>query len=704
MHDLISSIIPTLGQIGFWGYWLVLLISFLESLVVVGSFFPGTIVIVFAGFLVSEGTFHFGNLVFFAALGAVLGDSLSYYLGTKGTRFFHNENKLLKQTHIDKGEEFFKKHGNKSILMGRFIGIIRPIIPFIAGLSKMRTRSFLFWNILSALLWSIAYAGLGFFFGGTWGVVRMWSARAGFLLFALITISLVLWTLLRYSIPFFKIVGSLLLSFKEAAGENENIKRITKKYPTFFQFLKRRSDLHSFRGLPFTLIGLLFVYFFFVLTGVAEEIINAGPIAMTDIRIENLIYMFRDAEMLRVFLFITYLGNWQTILVISTAFLFVFFISGKRSYFIPFIVSTSGATFVSYIGKVATHRPRPELSFYLEKGYSFPSGHATIAVAFYGFIGYFIFQQVKKWEHKIAVIFFTLLTILLIGFSRLYLGVHFFSDVWGGFLLGTLWLLIGISLTEIFKKKNTFLLGEHKSKKHASILICTIITTTLCFYAILATRYQPEKNIIELSNREQIVTDNILKTFEEKKLPKFSETPTGNIQEPLNVIFVAQNDDQLIDTLEQAGWRSADPINPGSLLLAAKAMLENKEYKTAPMTPTFWNTKVPTFGFQKPTQANTIRERHHFRIWKTDLVDQKSGYAIYVGTGSFDKNAKWGPLTHAISPDIDTERQYLFDSLNKNYLIKNFQKEPFVTPEIGKNFSGDQFFTDGNIFIIFRVK
>jgi undecaprenyl-diphosphatase len=700
MPDLTSLIIPTLKNIGFWGYWLVLLVSFLESLVVVGSFFPGTVIIVFAGFLVSEGTFHFGDLVLFAALGAVLGDGISYYLGTKGTRFFHNENKLLKQTHIDKAEDFFKKNGHKSILLGRFIGIIRPIIPFVAGLSKMKPRSFLFWNIFSAISWSIAYIGIGYFFGGTWGIVQAWSERAGFLLFALVTISLVFWALLRYSIPSFKIIGSLLTSFKEAVGENQDVKRLVKKHPVTFHFLKKRFDRDNFNGLPLTLIGIVFMYFFFSLIGVVEGIVKAGPVVLTDTRIANLIYMFRDTEMLRAFLFITYLGNKEMIVVMSAAFTLIFYLSGKRSYFIPLAVSGAGAWVVSFVGKIAVHRPRPEISFYLEDGFSFPSGHATIAAAFYGFIGYFIFQQVKKWESKIAVVFFTLLTIFLIGFSRLYLEVHFFSDVWGGFLLGALWLLIGVSLTEIFKKRNTFLLGEHKPKKHANLYILIIVLITICSYALLATRFQPEQNILKISNGEQIITDNILKTFEDKKLPKFSETPTGAVQEPLNVIFIAQSDDHLIDTLEQAGWYSADPINPGSLLLSAQAMLENKEYKTAPMTPTFWNTKVPTFGFQKPTETNTLRSRHHFRIWKTTLV-QTEGSSVYVGTGSLDVGAKWGFVTHKISPDIDTEREFLFNSLQKNKLIKSFQKEKFVTPDIGMNFSGDQFFSDGYVYIIF---
>ena len=90
---------------------------------------------------------------------------------------------------------------------------------------------------------------------------------------------------------------------------------------------------------------------------------------------------------------------------------------------------------------------------YLEKSFSFPSGHATIAVAFYGFIIYFLIKNVKSWNRKINIFFTGFILIILIGFSRLYLGVHFVSDVWAGYLIGAIWLIIGIGFTEFYLLK-----------------------------------------------------------------------------------------------------------------------------------------------------------------------------------------------------------------------------------------------------------
>ena len=164
--DYLNLLMSTLESIGGFGYWLIFLIAFAESLAFVGTILPGTTLVVFAGLLASLGHFSVVILILFAAVGAILGDGLSYFLGTKGKDFFKNENKFLKLSHLEKGEEFFKKHGPKSVFLGRFIGFIRPIIPFVAGLSKMNKWTFLFWNVSSAFLWAILYLLIGYFFGG----------------------------------------------------------------------------------------------------------------------------------------------------------------------------------------------------------------------------------------------------------------------------------------------------------------------------------------------------------------------------------------------------------------------------------------------------------------------------------------------------------------------------------------------------------
>jgi undecaprenyl-diphosphatase len=163
--NFFNHIFEILTNLGFGWYWIILFFSFLESLVLIGEFVPGTTLVVFVGFMSAQGFLNIGNLIWIVAISAIFGDGLSFYLGAKGTHFFRNENKFLKLAHLEYGEKFFHKYGGKSILLGRFIGPLRSIVPFIAGLSKMDKKKFLYWNILSGFLWSIFYLFLGFFLG-----------------------------------------------------------------------------------------------------------------------------------------------------------------------------------------------------------------------------------------------------------------------------------------------------------------------------------------------------------------------------------------------------------------------------------------------------------------------------------------------------------------------------------------------------------
>jgi undecaprenyl-diphosphatase len=191
--------------------------------------------------------------------------------------------------------------------------------------------------------------------------------------------------------------------------------------------------------------------------------------------------------------------------------------------------------------------------------------------------------------------------------------------------------------------------------------------------------------------------ENISAEFDENKIPKYSETLTGRAQQPMNFMIISRNDDELKSFFEKAGWYLARKPNIKSMYLVAKSAFLNKEDKTGPITPSFWNEQVHSFGFQKSTPAKTARQRHHSRFWKTNIV--KDGKSVYVGTASFDKGIKWF-ITHQIDPDIDTEVEYLFNDLKSTGLIKNYKKENFVKPVLGKNLAGDQFFTRGEIYII----
>ncbi len=161
----IDVLAPLLLSLGLWVYAFVFLLAILESAPVLGTFTPGTLMLLFIGLLCSQGHILVLPAILFATLGGIAGDSAGYYLGRYGRNFIKENKGLLRTGHLDIGKTYFYKHGGKSVFLGRFIGPIRPIIPLIAGMVHMSFRRFFVLNVASALLWASLYIACGFLFG-----------------------------------------------------------------------------------------------------------------------------------------------------------------------------------------------------------------------------------------------------------------------------------------------------------------------------------------------------------------------------------------------------------------------------------------------------------------------------------------------------------------------------------------------------------
>ncbi|OGK14654.1 hypothetical protein A3C98_03835 [Candidatus Roizmanbacteria bacterium RIFCSPHIGHO2_02_FULL_37_15] len=158
--DLIK-ILPTIGYFGIFA------IVFAESGLLVGFFLPGDSLLFTAGFLASQGVFDIRILAFLCFTGAVLGDSIGYAFGHKvGRRLFHKKDSLLfHRDNLIKAERFYEKHGKKTIVIARFMPMIRTFAPIVAGVGNMEYKSFLAYNIIGGLLWGIGITIAGYFLG-----------------------------------------------------------------------------------------------------------------------------------------------------------------------------------------------------------------------------------------------------------------------------------------------------------------------------------------------------------------------------------------------------------------------------------------------------------------------------------------------------------------------------------------------------------
>lgn len=156
-----DTIIKTLGLLG------VIAIIFLETGAFFGFFFPGDSLLFTAGFLASQGYLSFSLLLIGTFLAAVIGDSVGYAFGRKvGPTLFKKEDSLFfNKKHILKAENFYKEHGKKTIILARFMPIVRTFAPIVAGIGNMNYRTFLSYNILGGFLWTWLMLWLGYGLG-----------------------------------------------------------------------------------------------------------------------------------------------------------------------------------------------------------------------------------------------------------------------------------------------------------------------------------------------------------------------------------------------------------------------------------------------------------------------------------------------------------------------------------------------------------
>lgn len=179
---------PFILALGFWVYACIVLLSALESAPVLGTFTPGTLMLLFLGFLVSQGQLSFVPVILFATLGGVIGDTAGYFVGKYGRSFIKENKGLLRTGHLESGKTYFSKHGGKSVFLGRFIGPIRPIIPLVAGMVHMSFRRFALLNVSSAFLWASLYVALGYIFGNQIELIDSIVSRVGAVATALIVL------------------------------------------------------------------------------------------------------------------------------------------------------------------------------------------------------------------------------------------------------------------------------------------------------------------------------------------------------------------------------------------------------------------------------------------------------------------------------------------------------------------------------------
>jgi membrane protein DedA with SNARE-associated domain len=182
-----------------YGYWAVFFGVMLEN---AGVPVPGETILLIAGYFASTGKFHLWLVMLIAATGAVIGDNIGFAIGHhygRGVLLRFGRFIFLTPKRVERMEKYFESHGNKTVLVARFITGLRVFAALFAGASKMPWRVFVVYNVAGAILWSIVITTLGYLFGASLPLLVKWVGRSGtILLIAAIVIGVVVWRVQRH--------------------------------------------------------------------------------------------------------------------------------------------------------------------------------------------------------------------------------------------------------------------------------------------------------------------------------------------------------------------------------------------------------------------------------------------------------------------------------------------------------------------------
>jgi len=207
-------------------------------------------------------------------------------------------------------------------------------------------------------------------------------------------------------------------------------------------------SLHLLVGLAVSVLGL------WIFSHLAEDVVQNEPLVKFDITLANVLHAGATAQSTTFFLVVTAFGG--QIIQILTVLLSLFFIWRRQWLFLViWLAALIGGQVLNCLLKTWFARPRPSFTdpIAVASYYSFPSGHAMMSFIAYGMLAYFLLLYIKNLRLRILLIFATVLLVVLVGISRLYLGVHYFSDVVGGFAAGAIWLSTCATAMDIIQRR-----------------------------------------------------------------------------------------------------------------------------------------------------------------------------------------------------------------------------------------------------------
>jgi undecaprenyl-diphosphatase len=423
----------------------VFLLPALEASAFVGFLFPGEIAVILGGVLAFQGRISLPATLAVAIAGAVIGDTVGYWVGRRwGRRMLEGSlGRFVKTHHIDRAERYLAdRGGGKAVFFGRFTAALRVMIPGLAGMARMRYRTFLLANLTGGAAWATIFVLLGYVAGTGWRRVEALAKRASLVLLLLAVV-----------------IGGIVLGARWIANHPDRFRawadrQLSRPLLAGFrvrrrrelEFLVRRLRPEGALGLSLTVAVLALVAVTVAFATIALDVLGARELALVDRPVSQFFLAHREAWLTRAMRVVTTLGDGLTLAGLVLAVGLTWRLRAPRAWRALVLLASAqlGALACGWMVKAVVPRARPANPL-LPVGAaetSFPSAHAVDAAAVYCMLAALLAAGLPLWGRKVAVWATAVGLVTVIGLSRLYLGASWLTDVLGGAALGTGWMLV----------------------------------------------------------------------------------------------------------------------------------------------------------------------------------------------------------------------------------------------------------------------
>ena len=516
----------------------------------------------------------------------------------------------------------------------------------------MPVRRFYAVNVASALAWAPSHILPGVLVGAAFGIFGAAAKPLAILLIVLlvtgwVVLHVVRWTLGR-GIALLVIGGEWLRAW---AGTHDTW--LGRNLTSLFDPLQNEARALA---LPMVLlIGAAWLFF-----GILEDVVSGDPLVLADGAIYRALQDLRTAPGDAVMIAITELGD--TAVVVAVTIIIFLWLAWKRAWRTAayWIAAIAGASALNTVIKVALHRARPGESLYPGwSAFSFPSGHSTVNMVLYGFLAFLMARELRP-VLRVLVALVAAVLIFMIAFSRLYLGVHWLSDVLGGLAFGSAWLaLLGLS----YLRRQT----ERIEPSRLLAVGCASLILAGGFHIYRSNATDIQRYAIKSTTQSMAAADWWASDWQQ--LPARRIDLTGETQEPLTFQW-AGSLQSLQDVLLRKGWHTS----------AAWASLSTLTWFTGsasaanlPVVPFLAGGRFPSLTLvRQSSDVVFLDSRLVLRLWAAD-VEVTNGQTAPLWIGSVAEERVYHPLglvtLVSTQSDVDAPRKALAEALDAGRLV-----------------------------------